>query len=82
MYRVFVIKDTDYPKFRKFIIDHKLSLTCQMFHPRIYKMYIDCLKVRPIILKLFLLMIILWLNNLILRDKYVVLVKIGKGELI
>jgi hypothetical protein len=81
MYRVFVIKDTDYPKFRKFIIDNKLSFACQMFHPRIYKMYIDCLKVRPIILKLFLLMIILWLNNLILRDKYVVLIKFGNGEL-
>jgi hypothetical protein len=79
MYRVFVIKDTDYPKFRKFIIDHKLSFAFQMFHPRIYKMYIDCLKVRPIILKLFLLMIILWLNNLIIRDKYVVMVEFKEG---
>jgi hypothetical protein len=81
MYRIFVVRDVDYPRLRRFVVEHNLSWTCQLFHPRIYKMYIDCLKVRPIILKLFLLMIILWLNNLILRDKYVVLIKFGNGGL-
>jgi hypothetical protein len=80
MYRIFVIKDTDYPKFRRFIIEHNLSWTCQLFHPRTYKMYIRCLKVKPVILKTFLLSILLWLNEFILRDKYVVLVKFGKKQ--
>jgi hypothetical protein len=81
MYRTFVVRDVDYPRVRRFIVEHNLSWTCQLFHPRIYKMYIRCLMVKPTILKIFLLSILLWLNEFILRDKYVVLVKIGKGAL-
>jgi hypothetical protein len=77
MYRTFVVRDVDYPRLRRFIVEHNLSWTCQLFHPRIYKMYISCLKVKPVILKIFLLSILLWLNEFILRDKYVVMVELG-----
>ena len=75
-----MVRDVDYPRLRRFIVEHNLSWMCQLFHPRIYKMYISCLKVKPTILKIFLLSILLWLNEFILRDKYVVLVKFGEKQ--
>jgi hypothetical protein len=75
MYRTFVVRDVDYYRLRRFIVEHNLSWTCDLFHPRIFKMYVNCLNIKPVILRVLLLTILSWLNDFILRDKYVVIVE-------
>jgi hypothetical protein len=77
MYRTFVVRDVDYYRLRRFIVEHNLSWTCDLFHPRIFKMYVNCLNIKPVILRVLLLTILSWLNDFILRDKYVVVVELG-----